>query len=990
MQAQLAKLIPGFATGAQGSQTLTQLANRNNVSNDAIKVYAAAAQQQQAQQRELAKLQAEAIRRQQEQDEFNANVSREAQSQYEAALNSVGDERTRNTLAGNGTLSNVVAQNLQAQFQNLQASGKHVDKNGNLTFQAASLQAALGEAGRISTQDLEQNFGGDETARANATQQAERNLNAGALGNFAASTAASAGRGFLGLPLQAGAAVAGAFGDNPVARGLGRGAAAVGRAADRIDIVTPEEAAFQQQFADSEGFSGGLGTILSNPGQALQSFGPEVAGSLGAGAGVRVAGREVLRRAAPEAFEQAGSRLAQSQAARAGTTAGAFQQGAIATAPAVFAGGAGEFVRGAQGALDSETDDIGSFAQRGLATSAVGAAAGGLVNAAGLGSLDAPLLRARQASQATGTAAPAAATRLGRAAQFGGSVGGEVARGGLGEGIQEGIEGAAQSVSQQVGEGSTLAELDLGRVQADAGRGAAAGLTLGAGTSAVTGTGSTVRRRQNEETLRARLQSATGRGGPAGIAPLRESLSNLDDSVISTTINTLQTATPEERQNFVLGVAQDLNIQSADITAEQVESLLPNSVDAEGLIDAGLLRSNIGRLLGTELTTDEAGTTIRAPELEAAPAATPDASTTPVADAILGGDTGAELNGELDLDNTALDSLGDANEQTTPAAEPVVEQNTLDIAPAQPEPEPIQNAGEAEPQGIRNQLTDAVLSDEIEATFANIPNVSRANRDNDGSPLAVANADFQTALVRNQIARGLREPGDTRPSGQLEIQSRLDELAAEQGLTDPAEIKAFQDAQREDVAEGFRAFREQEIQRRSEGLPPVPEAEPVVETAEQVEERASSFARQEGELNVIVNDADPDNALLPEVLRTVMIGSAPPATRKRGVAGLAFKSDERNAFEAQFLQPTDLQNADKITAANKIIDGIRKKIGNVYKISALDLRTGDGRVPIKKKGTPASRAESIKTLQAEVSKDLQAVQALMTPEGFQRVFGKKL
>ena len=1090
IRARLRQSIPGFGA-EQGSQTLRQLATRNNISSNAIKIYAEAAKRADAQAREFAKFQRQQLELQAEQEQLRANVERESASLVELATNTVGDERTRRVLAENGTLSSQVQQTLQAQLQNLQASGEHVDENGNLTFQAQALGGALARAGQQADADLQRTFGGDEGARQNATRDAQDGLSAGGIENFLRSSGASIGRGVAGLALQPVAALAG---DTAVGRFAGRAAAGVDRLADRVDVVTPEEAAFNQEFGESDGFVDALGTILNNPGQALQAFGPSVVGAVGGGGIAGAAARRAVPALTGRLAQNAATRQA-GRTGRLGAAANRVEQSATGAAPAVFAGGGASFVEGADDALNSETDDIGSFARRGLATSAVGTAAAGLVGGAGLATLDDPFRRFRQASATPLAQAEGGVLR--RTGRFGRVVGGEVGRGAAGEGIQEGIEGAAQDISAQVGEGTSLAELDLSRTQRAAGQSIAAGVSLGGAASLGTGTVSTLRRKQESE-LRTELAAANGRENPEGVAVPREALANLDLGQIDRVLAQWSVQTPETHEAFVRAVAQDLGVESLDITPDQASALFRQSQNAEGRVTGDLFRDALGNLIGVPLTVNGAGQVERAadPDTAASGIETPvadrfgnlpnininaddlpnininaddplldpnsrpniridadeavennlpnininaddpildpgsqpniviDADVDPNAPPIPG--VGQNIN--IDADDTTAASLNASAETladpvqgsvdpTVPADTLTPDQGAAPAAAPAPTPETppasldvdAQFPGNSEQQtadpaasnpegvtGVVGELTDSLLDPEIEATIGDVPNVSAAIRDNDGSPQGQAAIDFQSALVRNQIARGDRQPGDLTPSVQLEITNRLEREAADRGLTDPAERSEFFRTERERVANEVRAFRDAEIARRAGTFQPQPAPTPVdplpAQPAEtpsvDASQRPATFARDVGELNIITEGAADGTVVIPQALRTQLLGASAPSTERRGLQGLP--ESDKEAIRSQYVKADDLINPDSLADVRRRLDALRKDVLSVFRVGTKGFGQGDGVAELKNKGTEETRAAAVESLRKRIPEELAAIQALMTPEGYQRVFGKKL
>lgn len=1002
IQQRLQAAIPGFGA-RQGSQTLNVLANRNNISRAAIEVYAEAAKRAELQQRELAKLEARRIEEQRELERFQANVQREATAQYEAAISSVGDDRTRSVLAQNGTLSNQVRTNLNAQLQNLRASGEHVDKQGNLTFQAASLQAALGEADRLASNDLNSRFGGDETARAAATQQAERNLTAGPIDNFVTGAVNATGRNLVGLPAQITSAIAG---DTALGRGAGRLAARVQQISDRNDIVTPEEQQFRDEFAESDGFLGGLSTILQNPGQALQSFGPDVAGGLGAGQALRVGGRAVARRAAPEATERLSQGLA---------NANTFTRASAATAPAVFAAGGGEFAQGAQQALDSDTDNIGSFARRGLGVSALETVASGGVGALGGATLDAPLFRARQALREP---LPDAAGTLSRVGRFGRTVGSEGLRGAAGEGFVEGLAGGAQDISAQVGEGTSLAELDLNRTAQAAGQGAAAGVALGGAVSAATGTGTTLRRKTAEDQLRSELNQATGSGTEQGVRRDTPGLDSLNRDEIDTTVGQLQSAPAEQQVAFVLQVAKDLGINSTNVTFDNAGNLF-NQATVGDTIDSGLFRTALGNLLGANLTTDEAGNAIRGADIE--PQVEPEAGAAGVIDdvdraQIIGDD--AVADDQLDLLNDAgpadvaagvepeIDPLQPAaradetdggladtqvpNTETDEGlGEPVLPQAQAQAAPVLDETTPDNSDQQVVDPAVSQPGATGVLDDATEALFGDLSSVQALRASNDGSPRAQADEDFELNLLRDQFRGGLRDATTTQQASQIEIARRLNEINDNAGIRDPEQRRLADNENRETVREAFRADRAAAVAANAANFQPVEQAPADTTPTTDLGTEANNFVRDTGELNVITNDADPDNALLPEPLRLAIFSTYSPSRIRETLGKAGVAEGDRGAIRDGLLNASDLKQESDLSAVRQILRRVRDSIGKVYSVDRNQYYSGEGSVRLKRKGTEASRTAAVQKLRENIPEELAKVQNLMTPEGYQRVFGKK-
>ena len=89
----------------------------------------------------------------------------------------------------------------------------------------------------------------------------------------------------------------------------------------------------------------------------------------------------------------------------------------------------------------------------------------------------------------------------------------EGARGGAGETFQEGVEGFAGSISEQVGEGTSLAQLDTARLRSDTGKSAAAGLALGTAPGAVTGVVGRAQRQSREQEVRKANEQANEQAG---------------------------------------------------------------------------------------------------------------------------------------------------------------------------------------------------------------------------------------------------------------------------------------------------------------------------------------------------------------------------------------------------------------------------------------------------------------------------------------------
>lgn len=1146
--AQLRESLPGYGA-RQGSQTFTELAGRNNQSNSAIRIYAEAAERAKQQQDLFAKValeqfkaqqkeQARALEFQQEQQRISENIAREANSELTAALNAVGDDRTRQVLSENGTLSGEVAKRLEAKYANLQATGKHIDKEGNLTIQAASLGAALEQSRQNAATVLEQTFGGDQAARDATFAQANEALNASGTSNFIRSSLASGARNLGGLPLQIGAAIAG---DNKVGDALGRAAVGVDNFADNIDIVTPEEKAFEQDFANAKGFGGALSTIVNNPGQALQQFGPAVIGALGAGGPTGALIKGGARALAP-ALTRGVANAAKSNR---------FVGGTLGAAPAVFAGGGGQFAGQAGATLESDTDNVSDLARRGLAVSAAGSAAAGVAGTFGLSTLDQPLARARQIA-AQRAAAPAESF-LGKTARGAGTIVSEGARGAVGEGFQESVEGFGGSLSEQRGEGVLLSDLDFARAREEGVKSAAAGAVLGAPVNAVTGSVAKARQK-SEEALRQTLNESNG--GATTDLPVstnRDNLSGLDQGQTSATVTAAKDWSLDEMNNYVATVAAELGLAENTSTLKQVQQILPTSLNADGEIDPDLFRARIGEVLGVSLGLNEKGEAAIVSSTEASPlpteaptdfdpeidavrrgfdaltsAVTPEPLTGPPRieapteldtriDAVQRGfdaltsalpnEASPEFNAALDTVRRGLDSLETA---ASPTPAPTTIRNPAEI---QGPPIPIESSADAELsrsappeiqgppspsqiQGPPTPVTDATLretdadgvgtgdasatdartgvgtgdalstgdqsdvgtggltppggqsdvgtgdttstdaqtdvgtggltneeqgvdtttvttdqgqgdgtttdttpsidvadltigplADEIEATVGDATNVSEAIRNSDGSPQAQANVDYQTALVRSQLQRGLRQPGDTENAGQLEVRTRLERAADAAGITDAAARTEFFREQRGTAVEQFRAERDAFLSARLEGVPSTPPGEPPSATTTPLSEDTNTTIRTSDELNLITDDNVPGVGLIPESLRPALISSYSAAAEKRSVKGIDAKA--RRELRARYPQESDLKKPGDLSVVKKLLGEIRTQLDKSYRFTAKDLQQGDGQVPQLKKGTAAARAAAVEKLKVDIPERMAKIQSLMTPEGYQRVFGKK-